>query len=255
MSLRVDVVGNGPPLVLLHGWAMHGGIFAPLVDALRERRTLHVIDLPGQGHNRDCGVPLTLEACAEAVLDVVPAAPWCGWSLGGLIALHAAATRPQRIPALAMVCATPKFVVSADWPHGMPADTFATFVDGCRSHTQVTLKRFKSLCSQGAQETRSLLRLLEVGVPHTDPVHLIKGLEVLGQLDTRAALQGFAGPQLHLYAGRDALVPAEAAKALFELLQDVEVGIVEDSAHAFVLEHPQELAAFIKTFLHESGDD
>ena len=92
MSLRVDVVGSGPPLVLLHGWAMHGGIFAPLVDALRERRTLHVIDLPGHGHNRDCGVPLTLEACAEAVLEVVPDAPWCGWSLGGLIALHAAAT-------------------------------------------------------------------------------------------------------------------------------------------------------------------
>ena len=75
MSLRVDVVGNGPPLVLLHGWAMHGGIFAPLVDVLREHRTLHVIDLPGHGHNRDCGVPLTLDACADAVFDVVPDAP------------------------------------------------------------------------------------------------------------------------------------------------------------------------------------
>jgi pimeloyl-[acyl-carrier protein] methyl ester esterase len=50
-------------------------------------------------------------------------------------------------------------------------------------------------------------------------------------------------------------VPVEAAKALFELLQDVEVGIVEDSAHAFLLEHAQALATFIKTFLHESGDD
>ena len=37
MSLHVDVIGHGPPLVLLHGWAMHGGIFAPLVEALRAR--------------------------------------------------------------------------------------------------------------------------------------------------------------------------------------------------------------------------
>ena len=59
-GLHVDIVGSGPPLVLLHGWAMHGGIFAPLVEALRELRTLHVVDLPGHGHNRDCGVPLVV---------------------------------------------------------------------------------------------------------------------------------------------------------------------------------------------------
>ncbi len=92
-------------------------------------------------------------------------------------------------------------------------------------------------------------------MPATDPLYLATGLEVLRQLDTRAALSNFGGPQLHLFAGSDALVPVEAAKALFELLQDVEVGIVEDSAHAFLLEHAQALATFIKTFLHESGDD
>ena len=127
MSLHVDIVGNGPPLVLLHGWAMHGGIFAPLVEALREHRTLHVVDLPGHGHNRDCGIPLQLEAFARAVLDAVPDAPWCGWSLGGLVALHAASTHPERIPALAMVCATPKFVVAEDWPQGMPKQVFEGF--------------------------------------------------------------------------------------------------------------------------------
>ena len=105
--LHVERIGNGPPLVLLHGWAMHGGIFAPLVEALRGHRTLHVVDLPGHGHNRDCGVPLQLEACAQAVLDAVPDAPWCGWSLGGLIALAAASKHPQCIPALAMLCTGP----------------------------------------------------------------------------------------------------------------------------------------------------
>ena len=32
-GLHIEVAGTGAPLVLLHGWAMHGGVFA----ALRER--------------------------------------------------------------------------------------------------------------------------------------------------------------------------------------------------------------------------
>jgi len=101
-TLHVDVVGKGPPLVLLHGWAMHGGVFAPLVARLRDAYTLHVVDLPGHGRSRDCTVPLALEACVEAIAHSVPRAPWCGWSLGGLLALHAAATRPDAVPALAV---------------------------------------------------------------------------------------------------------------------------------------------------------
>ena len=60
-ALHVEVVGKGPPLVLLHGWAMHGGAFAPLAERLAPRFTLHLVDLPGHGFSRDSGVPLRLE--------------------------------------------------------------------------------------------------------------------------------------------------------------------------------------------------
>lgn len=239
-------------LILLPGWGLGRAALEPLAASLRAQDSALQVEL--------VDLPALAESDVSVWLDDLdrrlPTDTWLGgWSLGGMLAAELAARRGDHCCGLVTLASNVSFVARPQWPHAMPADTFATFVDGCRSHTQVTLKRFKSLCSQGAQETRTLLRQLDVGVPHTDPVCLIKGLELLGQLDTRAALQRFAGPQLHLYAGRDALVPAEAAKALFELLQDVEIGIVEDSAHAFVLEHPQELAAFIKTFLHESGDD
>ncbi|MEG1042607.1 MAG: transporter, partial [Pseudomonas sp.] len=48
---------------------------------------------------------------------------------------------------------------------------------------------------------------------------------------------------------------AEVAGVLLEELPDVEVGLLEDSAHGFVMETPHELAAAIKAFVHESGDD
>ena len=69
----------------------------------------------------------------------------------------------------------------------------------------------------------------------------------------KAFISAFGGWMLDGYnAGIFGLV---LSPALSELLPDVEVGLVEDSSHAFLLEYPQELAAGIKSFLHESGDD
>ena len=53
MSLHVERSGHGPDVVLLHGWAMHGGVFAPLVERLASRFTLYLVDLPGHGYSRD----------------------------------------------------------------------------------------------------------------------------------------------------------------------------------------------------------
>jgi pimeloyl-[acyl-carrier protein] methyl ester esterase len=78
---------------------------------------------------------------------------------------------------------------------------------------------------------------------------------VLGNFDGRSAIQRFAGPQLHLLAGADALVPAEVAGDLLALQPDIEVGLIEDVSHAFVLERPHEVAAAILAFLSEADDD
>lgn len=239
-------------LILLPGWGLGCAALEPLAASLRAQDAGLKVEL--------ARLPDLVSDDPQAWLDELdrrlPRDTWLGgWSLGGMLAAELAARRGDHCCGLLTFGSNLSFVARADWPDGMPADTFETFVDGCRSHTAVTLKRFKSLCSEGAQEPRSLIRQLGVGVPDTDPVLLVKGLEVLGRLDTRAALQAYGGPQLHLFAGADELVPAEAARALSEWLPDVEVGLVEGASHAFILEYPQELAASIKTFLHESGDD
>ena len=55
MKPYIATLGDGPDLVLLHGWAMHGGIFGPLIDALAGHFRLHVVDLPGHGHSHALG--------------------------------------------------------------------------------------------------------------------------------------------------------------------------------------------------------
>lgn len=254
MSLHVDVVGHGPPLVLLHGWAMHGGIFAPLVEALRARRTLHVVDLPGHGHNRDCGIPLALEDCARAVLDVVPDAPWCGWSLGGLVALQAAATQPARIPALAMLCATPKFVVAEDWPQGMPAAVFHGFADGLRLDWRATIDRFIALEAFGSDHMREELRMLRDAVlAHGEPSPrvLAEGLHVLDNADLRAVLPSLRVPSLWIGGRRDRLVDPRAMQAAARLAPAARFVEVAHAGHAPFLTHADAVAAALQDFLAE----
>src|SRR5512139_2145202 len=108
--MRIVVQGTGPALVMIHGWAMHSGIFAPLVERLDAHFTLYLVDLPGHGRNRDDATPLQLGTLAEVIAAHTPRALWLGWSLGGLVALHAAQTQPERVRGLAMLCASPRFV-------------------------------------------------------------------------------------------------------------------------------------------------
>jgi pimeloyl-[acyl-carrier protein] methyl ester esterase len=253
--LQVEVAGTGPPLVLLHGWAMHGGVFAPLVDRLRARFTLHVVDLPGHGRNRDCGVPLPAEASVAALFDVLPDAPWCGWSLGGLLALHAAATRPDRVPALAMLCATPRFVRGEDWRHGVSAEIFRGFARGLREDYRGTLDRFVALEAHGSDHAKDEIRALRDQLfAHGEPAPavLADGLELLETADLRAVLPTLAVPSLWLAGRRDRLVDPRAVRDAAALAPASAVHVVEHAGHAPFLTHADEVAARLQAFLADA---
>jgi pimeloyl-[acyl-carrier protein] methyl ester esterase len=254
VSLFVETRGAGPPLVLLHGWAMHGGAYAPRVERLSSRFTLHLVDLPGHGYSRDSGVPLRLDACVGAISALVPRAPWCGWSLGGLVALHAAATRPHDVPALAMVCASPCFVRGEDWKHGVSADIFRSFADGLRNDYRGTLELFVALEAFGSDRAKDEIRslrgeLFARGEPAAEA--LAAGLELLEAADLRSALPALAVPSLWIAGQRDRLVDPRAMRDAAALAPNASVHVVEHAGHAPFLTHADEVAELLAGFAAE----
>ena len=131
-AVHVESAGAGAPLVLLHGWAMHGGLFGPLVPGLARRHRVHVVDLPGHGHSPPVE-PYTLEAIVAALRQAFAGEPQpltlVGWSFGATVALAWALTAPERIERMALVCASPRFVANEDWAPAMSAVTLARFGD------------------------------------------------------------------------------------------------------------------------------
>ncbi|HMB43954.1 MAG TPA: alpha/beta fold hydrolase, partial [Luteimonas sp.] len=178
----IETRGTGPALVLIHGWAMHGGIFAPLVERLQSRYQLHLVDLPGHGRSRDDASPLALTSVAERITAEVPHALWLGWSLGGLVALQAAQKNPSAVRSLIMLCASPRFVRDDSWPQGMDASVFENFASELARDYRGTLDRFLMLEAQGSDQVRTELRLLReqlfaYGEPPTKV--LCDGLDIL----------------------------------------------------------------------------
>ena len=239
-------------LILLPGWGLGVSPLEPLAAALLgldAHLQVQVEPLPTLASSN-------LDEWLDELDAALPDNAWLGgWSLGGMLASELAARRGERCCGVLTLASNPCFVAHDGWPHGMPAETFDAFLAGCHADSQVTLKRFGLLCAKGCADPRGLSRLLLSGAPHSAPGVLMPGLELLAQMDTRAALQGFRGPQLHLFAGLDELVPAEAAGQLLALLPDVEIGLIEQAGHAFFLEDPHGVAAAIQAFLHECVDD
>ncbi len=236
-------------LILLPGWGLGPAALQPLVAALNEQ------GLPTELAE----LPALESADPEIWLDELdarlPADCWLGgWSLGGMLAGALAARRGARCKGLLTLASNACFVARADWPGAMAADTFAAFRAGCATDAAATLRRFAMLCAQGGAEARALGRQLQQGLPAQTAEQLLAGLDVLAALDNRAALASFAGPQLHLLAEADALVPAAAAAALLALLPAGEVDLLEGSGHACVLEQPQALAALLAEFVREAAD-
>lgn len=238
--MHIDITGHGPDLILLHGWAMHSGIFAPLIDVLRERWTVHAVDLPGHGLSRDSSVPLTLDAMADALAADSPEAIWVGWSLGGLVAQHVSARRPDRVRALVSIASSPRFVAGDGWPYAVAPEVFRQFGIELASDWRGTVERFLALEVVGSVHAQEELRTLRERIyergepaPHT----LADGLDLLGSADLRDQLSQLNMPGLWVAGRRDRLVPTAGLRAAADAMPHGRLLEIAGAGHAPFLHH------------------
>lgn len=260
-SLHMTVSGDGPPLVLIHGWAMHGGVFATLVEGLRDRRTLYLVDLPGHGLSRDDATPLEFDAVCDAILSQAPAAPWLGWSLGGMFALHAAVRDPARVPALIALCSSPCFVRGPDWRYGVSAEIFREFAKGLSDDYRATLDRFVALEAFGSDHAKEEMRELRAELfARGEPAArvLVDGLRILETADQRPMLGELRVPSLWIAGRRDRLVDPRAMRETATMIEQAghasaTFAQIEHAGHAPFLTHVDEVVAQMTAFLSDGA--
>lgn len=242
--MHIETHGDGPDLVLIHGWAMHGGIFAPLLGALAPHFRVHLVDLPGHGFSRD-EAHFDVADAARRIATATPRALWAGWSLGGLVALRGALDEPGAVAGLCMIASSPCFVAAPDWPHGVAASVFDEFARELEARYHHAIERFLALETLGSPHAQAELRELKQivfarGEPSVGALH--DGLAALAANDLRADLARLAMPSLWIGGRRDRLVPPGALRWSAE--QAPHARLLEfNSGHAPFLEHAPAIAA------------
>jgi len=253
-DVHVESIGAGPSLVLLHGFAMHSGLFAPLLPALSANHRVHLVDLPGHGRSPpfpSYTVDTLVDAVHRAIDGEVPV-DVLGWSLGGAVALAWGAKHPARVRRIVAVATTPAFVARSGWPHAMLAETLSRFGDELRVAYEATLKRFLTLQVQGSEEGRATLaamraQLFERGRPSPDALE--GTLRLLDQLDLRDDVARVRQAVRVVSGDRDTLVPLGAGTWLANALPHGSLSVIAGAGHAPFLSHAREFLAAAQPFL------
>ncbi|WP_110641162.1 alpha/beta fold hydrolase [Salinicola sp. CPA57] len=234
-------------VLLLPGWALGPAPLEPLADALRRRLPAYQVECvsyPALTSHRP-------ESWVAALDHQLPQDAWlAGWSLGGMLAASLAQWRGRHAQGLITLGANASFVTRSGWPEAMTSAALADFQLGLRASPTQTFRRFAQLSAQGGRDARRLGRQLVAALEATPLDQALAGLGVLSALDLREVLGALTIPQLHLFGGSDALVPAAARHAIAERLPEGgRTALIEGAGHAFPVERPEETADLMAAFM------
>ncbi|MDD5461184.1 MAG: pimeloyl-ACP methyl ester esterase BioH [Methylococcales bacterium] len=254
IKIHRQTFGKGKPIVLVHGWAMHSGIWKGFAKQLAQNYQVTCVDLPGHGRSEKID-SFTLERISDALVNAVSeeSSCWLGWSLGATVVLDIAKRFPDRVNLLVLMAGNPSFTQTEQWP-GMNVGLLDAFADKLNEDCQATLIRFLSLQVNSLPDYKTLLRTVKSAVQECDTPDnetLQGGMDILKNADLRPVLSGTSVPVSVILGSRDTLVPVAAGQSMQELAPKITLNIIDKAGHVPFLSHPQDVLAIISRFMDQ----
>lgn len=240
--IAIATIGEGEPLVLLHGLRGESTVLMPLARELaRSGRRVVMVDLPGHGRSDPPLAPLDIESAGAVLmrvidqLDLGPRPAIAGHSIGAWVVAWQALAEPERVGPIVLISTPGLAFDPPPYPQLMP-------------HTAEDARLSLPLLFADPPYVPRPILWVSARRPHGPSLDLLRSA-MSGRYLLDGLFEGLSMPALILCGTDDRLVPASVGEQLAALSPRARYVGVPEASHLVVWEKPVELAREIDAFL------
>lgn len=246
ISLHYDRLGNGEPLVLIHGLGerKEGWKFQHM---LAEHFDLIIPDLRGFGETRCSeGQEITIKEFANDIvglLDVlgIGQAHILGFSMGGMTAQEICKSYPERVKSL--ILANTLFYVPK-WVKKFLLWSNRNYINNLNLENFQMGATLRCLYNQSEE---NIQKVMPIWSEHLDGT--LAGLNECLQIDYRKTLKGINVPTLVISCKNDKICPAFNQKRMHKLIPNSLIYTITEAGHEGRIEKTEEFNRVVLDFL------
>ncbi|WP_322512194.1 alpha/beta hydrolase [Chloroflexus sp.] len=257
-------IGEGPPLIAIHGFGASSCLWRDVLSGLADIRTGYAIDLPGCGESPARGAAPTLATLADEVIAFADALglrrfDLIGHALGAGVAAVVAATRPARVGHLILT----SFGVRATTPDVLALALSRTPFDIFLGLARPAINTWAGW-ALGTPLTNQLMAAWLLAGPPADPARWDAYLADHARADGRmyvtmqtmpadptlkSRLQMIKAPVLLIGGQEDRIIRPTEVRAAAALIASAKVEFIPACGHLPPIEHPVECQRLVREAL------
>lgn len=223
VNLHYRTGGNGPVLLLLHGFTLSSDQWTPFYDEFAKEYTVIAMDMPGHGKSGYLGEPFSFEKWADLMLKMlqqmgIEKIKAAGHSAGGITLMHMAAQKPEVIEEMIIISGGHRYTENAR--NDIRYDSFEKASEDLRQY-------YMDIHFGDTTKIQALfddINYMADQIPvHPDELTLNK--QVLSNITI---------PVLLVWGDRDFYFPVDVATELFHSLPNANLWVVPGHGHTSI---------------------
>ena len=251
LRIAYERAGEGPPLVLLHGWPLNSREWRRQIDDLSDEFTVVAWDTPGCGRSSDPPETFGLSDYADHLAGFIDALGLgrphvAGLSFGGGLALELYRRHPTVPRSLILASAY------AGWAGSLPAEVVEQRLRRSRWESELPPDEFARTWiatlvaeSAPAEMTAELVAILS----EFHPAGYRTWGRAFAEADLRDVLPRIDVPTLLLYGDKDVRAPLAVARQLHASIPASKLVVFPGVGHMVDAEAPERFNAEVREFL------